>query len=104
MAQLARAIKELGTISAGINVPVAVVFLGFYPFDDAVKADIQSWAQQSGVAIIFANGIFPMDFEQMAQYQVSSFDRHPNQAGHALIADFVANALRAQNLLPVTAP
>jgi hypothetical protein len=100
MAQLRRAIQELGAISEQIDVPIAVVFLGFYPFDDYARADIQQQIQEAGISTVFANGIFPQDNEEMAAYQVSLFDRHPNKAGHELIAAYVSDALRAQQLLP----
>jgi len=99
--QLQRAIRELGEIRARAGVPVVIVFLGFYPLPDSFRADISKHVQQAGVSAIFADGIFPQDFRAMERYQVSLFDRHPNEAGHALIAEYLRNELLKRELVSI---
>lgn len=98
--QLERAFRELGAQSEVTGIPVVAVLLGFYTFGDRLEASLREFAERYGVRIVFANRIFGA-VEQRLQYQINVFDRHPNAAGHELIADYVGNALQDQQLLPV---
>ena len=97
--QLERAIRELGAQSEATGIPVVAVFLGFYTLGDQLEASLREFAKRSDVHIVFANRIFDTT-EQSLRYQINVFDRHPNVAAHELIADYVGNALRDQQLLP----
>jgi hypothetical protein len=97
LAQLQRALTELGQISRESGVPVAVVFLGFVSMGDDYERPMDEQVRASGLTAIYANHLFFPDIER---YQISRFDRHPNAAGHQLIADFLAAELVDVGVLP----
>lgn len=100
ISQLVRAIDEFAVLQKTHDVPVVVVFLGYVPLGDDIESAVSSHAEEAGVKIIFANRIFPDDSEQRAQLQISRYDRHPNEAGHRVIAEFVGQNLRDAGYLP----
>jgi len=99
LAQLQRALAELGHISQESGVPIAVVFLGFSPLSDYLEVPVIEQADGVGLTVIYANRLF-MDIPNRMSYQVSQFDRHPNAAGHQLIADFLAAEMVDVGVLP----
>jgi hypothetical protein len=98
--QVQRAITELNDLSAATGIPVAVVFLGFSPMGSAYEEPIDAQVADTDLSLIYANRLF-MDMSDRTSYQVSRFDRHPNEAGHRLIAEFLADELTRKKLLPV---
>jgi hypothetical protein len=99
LAQLQRALAELGHISQESGVPIAVVFLGFSPLRDNLEIPVSDQASGSGLTVIYANRLFT-DIPNRRSYQISAFDRHPNAAGHQLIADFLAVEMVDVGVLP----
>jgi hypothetical protein len=99
LAQLQRALAELGHISQESGVPIAVVFLGYFPLGDRIENTVIEQADNIGLTVIYANRLF-MDIPNLRPYQISNFDRHPNAAGHQLIADFLAVEMVDVGVLP----
>ena len=100
ISQLQRTLRELEELSDANNVPVVVLMLGFVSLGDEIESAIREQAAQLGMTIIFANKIFPQPGEGRSKLQISAFDRHPNAAGHKLIADYVGEALMREKLVP----
>jgi hypothetical protein len=99
LAQVQRAVAELEDISDATDVPIVIVFLGYWALGSDYEEPIDSQVVGSNVSVIYANRLF-MDMPSRISYQVSQFDRHPNEAGHRLIAEFLAAEFRRRKLIP----
>jgi hypothetical protein len=99
ISQLQRALRELDKLSVAQDVPVVIVMLGFVPLSAEIERAITAQAEQLGMTVIFANRIFPFAEKERSKLQLNSFDRHPNEAGHELIAGFVGAALQQEKFL-----
>ena len=99
LAQLQRALADLDQLSKASGVPIAVVFLGYSPMGTNYILPIEEQVRETDLTIVYANRLF-MDMPSRQPYQVSRFDRHPNAAGHQLIADFLATELVGIGVLP----
>jgi hypothetical protein len=100
LSQLQRTLSELGEMSAANNVPVVIMFFGYVPLGPEIEHVIRQQASKLGITIIIANEIFPASQKERRKLQISYYDRHPNRAGHELIADFLGEALAQEGLLP----
>jgi len=96
--QLQRALDELSLLQSETKVPAVMLFLGYFPLEK-FDATLREYADEKGVKLLHGNRIFPLDAEERNEYQISNFDRHPNERGHQAIADFVAEEVRTRSLL-----
>ena len=97
IAQLYRAMSELREATSA---PVVIMFLGYVPLADSIEQSLRDEAERLGITAIFGGDLFPESPEKRRQFQISSYDRHPNAAGHRLIADFLVDELQTRELLP----
>jgi len=97
--QVQRALRELDELTAD-NVPVVVIFLGYVPLKKQIESSVSELADSLGIELVFANRLFTDLGLTKSRYQISKFDRHPNAAGHYLIAEGLATELAARGLLP----
>ena len=98
--QLLRTVRELGELKDADDVPIVIIFLGYVSIGSKNEDELSHQAAQLGLPVIFANQIFPAERKQRNKLQISLYDRHPNAAGHELIADFFAEELARRRLLP----
>jgi hypothetical protein len=100
LSQVQRALLEIGELKNENGVPVVILFLGYVPLGSEFEMAVVDQASQFGMPVVFGNRIFPDAGKQLRSFQISAFDRHPNAAGHQLIADFFGEALERESLLP----
>ena len=98
MAEKGSVLRGIGT--AWCTAVFVIVMLGFISLGEEIERTVSQQAAQLGMTIIFANNIFPPAGEERSNLQISPFDRHPNAAGHELIAEFVGEALTRRDILP----
>jgi len=105
--QTVRAIETLHDIAAQHDVPLAIVWLGFRPLLQKQKEAVIAATNRLHVPLIL--GYKPITPHHNVpwggkfgdvRYQVSRFDRHPNELGHELMAQQVLHDLRTFQLLP----
>jgi len=100
LAQLERTLNELADLQIKNDVPIVVIFLGYFSQGPKMEQAQLQQASQLGIKVMFANQIFPTESKERRKLQISRYDRHPNGSGHELIASSIAEGLMRQGLLP----
>jgi hypothetical protein len=100
LAQLERTLNELAELQIKNDVPIIVIYLGYFPLAPEIEQAQLQQASQLGIKVIWANQIFPTEWRERGKLNISRYDRHPNGSGHELIASFIAEGLMRQRLLP----
>jgi hypothetical protein len=96
--QLQRGLLEIDAWSDATGVPVAVLFLGYSDLRPPQLELVNRLADDRAMNVIFANRLFA-ELENQREYQISRFDRHPNEKGHQLIADYLQKELVGRGLI-----
>ena len=100
LAQLERTLNELAELQIKNDVPIVVIYLGYFPLTPEIEQAQLQQASQLGIKVIYANQIFPIESKERHKLQISRYDRHPNGSGHELIASSIGEGLMLQGLLP----